>query len=149
MKELTIIFLCTFKFAATFPLAICAMRMSLTETLLYTNIGGILGAVAFVFFSDLLIRAYDNYWPENLKIKKKSKKIFTKRNRLLVRIKVKYGLYGIVILSPLILSIPVGSFLMVKYYGTHKSNIIWLITGQVFWSLVYTWFYTYVKVAVT
>lgn len=149
MKELTIILLCTFKFAATFPLAIYAMKMSFPETLLYTNIGGILGVVVFVFFSDLLIRAYNNYWPENLKIKKKSKTIFTKRNRLLVKIKVKYGLYGIVILNPVILSIPVGSFLMVKYYGTHKLNIIWLIAGQVFWSLIYTWFYTQVKVAVT
>lgn len=67
----------------------------------------------------------------------------------MVKIRKRYGLYGIVVLSPVILSIPVGSFLMVKYYGTHKSNIIWLIAGQVFWSLVYTWFYTQIKVVVT
>lgn len=149
MKELTIIFLCTFKYAATFPLAIYVMKMSFTETLFYTNVGGIIGAVVFVFFSDLLIRMYNKYWPESLKIKRKAKRIFTKRNRLLVKIRKRYGLYGIVVLSPVILSIPVGSFLMVKYYGTHKSNIIWLIAGQVFWSLVYTWFYTQIKVVVT
>jgi len=146
MKELTVIFLCTWKFAATFPLAVYAMKMSFTETLLYTNIGGIIGAVVFVFFSDLLIKAYNNYWLESLKFRKKARIVFTKRNRRLVKIKTKYGLYGIVILSPLILSIPVGSFLTVKYYGTHKSNILWLIAGQIFWSLVYTLFYTQVKV---
>ena len=149
MKELTIIFLCTWKFAATFPLAIYAMKMSFTETLLFTNIGGIIGAVVFVFFSDLLIKAYKNFWPEKLKFKKNKKVVFTKRNRRLVKIKVKYGLYGIVILSPLLLSIPVGAFLTVKYYGTHKSNILWLIAGQIFWSLVYTLFYTQVRAAVS
>ncbi|MBN2215591.1 MAG: hypothetical protein JW723_15270 [Bacteroidales bacterium] len=149
MKELTIVFFCTWKFAATFPVAIYIMKMSFTETILYTNIGGIIGAVVFVFFSDLLIKAYDRFWPEKFKLKKKKKAVFTKRNRLLVRIKTRFGLYGIVILSPLILSIPVGSFLMVKYYGKHRSNIIWLITGQIFWSLVYTWFYTQIRVAVT
>ena len=149
MKELTIIFLCTWKFAATFPLAIYAMKMSFTETLLFTNIGGIIGAVVFVFFSDLLIKAYKDFWPEKLKFKKNKKVVFTKRNRRLVKIKVKYGLYGIVILSPLLLSIPVGAFLTVKYYGTHKSNILWLIAGQIFWSLVYTLFYTQVRAAVS
>ncbi len=148
MKELTIIFLCTFKFAATFPVAICIMKMTYAETLFYTNVGGIIGAVVFVFFSDMLIKAFNKHWPESLKIKRKTSKVFTKRNRLLVKIKTRYGLYGIVILSPLILSIPLGSFLMVKYYGTHKTNIIWLIMGQVFWSIVYTWFYTQVKVLV-
>ena len=148
MKELTIILLCTFKFAATFPVAIYAMKMSFTETLLYTNIGGILGALVFVFFSDLLIKAFNAYWPESLKLKKKKRKIFTKRNRRLVSIKVKYGLYGIVILSPVLLSIPVGSFLTVKYYGTHKSNIILLIAGQIFWSVAYTIFYTQLRLAV-
>jgi ABC-type antimicrobial peptide transport system permease subunit len=149
MKELTIIFLCTWKFAATFPLAVYVMKMSFTETLLYTNIGGIIGAVVFVFFSDLLLKAYARYWPERLKFKKKTRAVFTRRNRRLVKMRVKYGLFGIVILSPLLLSIPLGSFLTVKYYGTHKANIIWLVAGQVFWSVVYTLFYTQVKVAVT
>ena len=149
MKELTIIFFSTWKFAATFPLAIYAMKMSFKETLLYTNVGGIIGAVVFVFFSDFLIKAFNNYWPESLKIKRKTRAVFTKRNRLLVKIKSKYGLYGIVILSPVLLSIPLGSFLTVKYYGTQKANIIWLIAGQIFWSLVYTWFYTQIKTAVT
>ncbi len=149
MKELTIILLCTFKFAATFPLAIYAMKMSFAETLLYTNIGGILGAVVFIFFSDLLIRSYKKYWPEYLKFRQRGRIVFTKRNRRLVSIKVKYGLYGIVILSPLLLSIPVGSFLTAKYYGTHKSNIILLIAGQAFWSVVYTFVYTQTKVVIS
>jgi intein/homing endonuclease len=145
MKELTIIFFSSWKFAATFPIAIYAMGMSFTETILYTNIGGVLGTFISIYFSDFLIKMWNKYWPEKLKFRRKTRKKFTKRNRRLVKIKLKYGLFGIVILSPVILSIPLGSFLTVKYYGIKKKNIIWLLTGQFVWSFVYTLFYIYVK----
>jgi hypothetical protein len=141
MKEITIILFCTWKFAATFPVAIYIMKMSVTETLIYTNLGGAIGTLIFVFLSDTLIKLWNNYWPEYLKLRDKKKKAFTKRNRRFVNIKVKYGLIGIVILSPVILSIPLGSFLTVKYYGARITNIIWLIAGQVFWSVFYTFLY--------
>ena len=145
MKEISIILFSTWKFAATFPVAVYLMKMSFAETLIYTNIGGILGAVVFFYFSAFLIKMWEKYWPESLKIHKTAKKIFTKKNRRFVAIKMKYGLLGIVILSPVILSIPLGAFLTVKYYGTKTRNIIWLIAGQILWSLVYTIFYTQVK----
>lgn len=142
MKELTVIFFCTWKFAATFPVAIYAMEMSITETLIYTNTGGILGIFIFTFFSDFLIKIWDKYWPEKLKLNRKTGKIFTKRNRWYVKIKLRYGLFGLVILTPVILSIPIGSFLIVKYYGLKKINIIYMIAGIIFWSFAYTLFYT-------
>lgn len=149
MKELTIILFCTWKFAATFPIAIYVMGMSFTETIVYTNIGGILGTLISVYFSQFFINIWNNYWPEKLKFRRKTRKIFTKRNRRFVKIKSKYGLIGIVLLSPVILSIPIGSFLTVKYYGNRIKNIIFLIAGQLFWSFVYTIFYTQVKTIIT
>jgi hypothetical protein len=149
MKEITINFLCTWKFAATFPVAIYIMKMTFEQTLLYTNIGGILGAVVFFYFSALLINMWNRFLPENLKIHRKSKKIFSKRNRRFVRLKMKYGLFGIVVLSPVILSIPLGAFLTVKYYGNKTRNILWLISGQIAWSLIYTIFYMKVKALIT
>jgi len=128
--------------------AVYLVKMSFAETLVYTNIGGILGAVVFFYFSAFLIKMWNRYWPESLKIRKTAKKVFTKRNRRFVAIKMKFGLLGIVILSPVILSIPLGAFLTVKYYGTKIRNIIWLIAGQIFWSLVYTIFYTQIKSAI-
>jgi hypothetical protein len=145
MKALTIILFCTWKFAAMFPVAIYVMGMSFTETLIYTNIGGVLGTLIFVYFSHLLIQIWNKYWPEKLTLRRKTRKFFTKRNRRFVKIKSNYGLIGIVLLSPVILSIPVGSFLTVKYYGNRIKNIIFLIAGQLFWSIVYTIFYTQVK----
>ena len=91
MNELTVLFFCTWKFAATFPVAIYAMEMSITETLIYTNTGGILGIFIFTFFSDFLIKIWDKYWPEKLKLNRKTGKIFTKRNRWYVKIKLLTG----------------------------------------------------------
>ena len=149
MKALTIIFFCSWKFAATFPIAVYAMHMSVVETLIYTNIGGILGAVISFYFSGFLIKMWNKYWPENLKFHRKESKIFSRRNRRFVYIKMKYGLPGIVILSPVILSIPLGAFLAAKYYGNRVKNIVWLIAGQILWSLIYTLFYTQIKAVLT
>lgn len=145
MREITIIFFCSWKFAATFPVAIYVMKMSFAETLLYSNIGGIIGAVVSVYLSGFLLKMWDTYWPDKLKFRRKPRKIFTKSTRRLVKIKSTYGLFGIVMLSPVILSIPLGSFLLVKYYGISKSNLLLLIAGQFFWSVVYTFFYLRIK----
>jgi hypothetical protein len=149
MKEITVIFFCSWKFAATFPVAVYVMKMSFAETLIYTNIGGILGALISFFFSGLLLTLWRKYWPKNLKSGGKPKKVFSKRNRWFITLKQKYGLPGIVVFSPVLLSIPLGTFLMVKYYGMKKMNLVWLIAGQIFWSGVYTVFYTQIYTLVT
>lgn len=145
MKELIIIFFCTWKFAATFPVAVYVMKMSAIETLFYTNIGGIIGAFVFLHFSKFLIRMWSKYRHSRFAVRHRKKEIFTKANRKLVKIKSTYGLYGIVILSPIVLSIPVGSFLAAKYYGSGLKIWAWLITGQIFWSVIFTFFYTQFK----
>jgi hypothetical protein len=145
MRELTIIFFSSWKFAATFPVAVYAMKMSFAETLLYTNIGGLLGMIISVFLSDVILKLWQQYWPDKLKINK-NKKIFTPASRRLIRIKKRYGLPGIVTLSPVLLSIPLGAFLTVKYYGINARNLIWLASGQLLWSILYTLFYTQIRV---
>ena len=145
MKELTIIFFCTFKFAATFPVAIYLVKMTPLETLFYTNAGGVLGTFVFMYLSEFLIRMWNKYWPIGLKRNKKKRKTFTAVNRRIVSIKMRYGIWGIVILNPVLLSIPLGSFLMVKYYGLKMKNMMWLLAGQFAWSVVYILFYYYIK----
>jgi hypothetical protein len=124
------------------------MKMSVIETLTYTNIGGVLGTIVFLYFSDFLIRIWNKTWPEGFVLLKKKRKVFTTANRRFVRIKIKYGLPGIVILSPVLLSIPLGSFLAAKYYGTKPRVLLWLIAGQMLWSVIYTFFYTQVKTVI-
>ncbi|MFP4025553.1 MAG: hypothetical protein ACLFVR_13600 [Thiohalospira sp.] len=138
MKELVVILSATWKFAATFPVAVYVFQMSFFETILYTNIGGLLGIFFFTLLSRGFLKLFDNYWPQKWQCKKKNRKIFTKRNRRLVILKKKYGLPGIVILTPVILSIPIGVFLNTKYYGKQKSSYFFLFLGQIVWSFIYT-----------
>jgi hypothetical protein len=72
---------------------------------------------------------------------KMTKKIFTQRTRRIVRIKQKYGLIGIAVSTPLLLSIPVGVFLVVRYYRSSRSKFLYLIASNMAWSAIYTSFY--------
>lgn len=145
MKELTVIFFCTFKFAATFPLALYGYNMSMGRTLLFTNIGGAMGTIGFMLIWAYALQAWNKFYDKRLSYRKKEKKRFTKKTRRIVRIRTKYGMPGIVFLNPLILSLPVGAFLVVKYYGFKKRYALWLIAGQVGWSFIYTLFYYHAR----
>lgn len=145
MKELTIIFFCSWKFALTFPVAVYGMKFSFLKTLIYTNLGGIAGILFFTYLSDIIINLWLKYIKsKNYNFGKSDKPIFTKRRRRFIQIKTKYGFPGIVILNPIILSIPISSFLVVKYYGKRLRNILWLFVGQVSWSVLYTIFYFFI-----
>jgi hypothetical protein len=97
MKALLIILSSTWKFAATFPVAVYVFKMSFSETILYTNIGGFIGILISTLVSKGLIKLFNAYGSDLFKSKKKIRKKFTKRNRRLVILKNKYGLAGIVI----------------------------------------------------
>jgi hypothetical protein len=138
MTELLIILSATWKFAATFPVAIYVFKMTFIETLVYTNIGGLIGIIVSLFFSKGIIYLWKIPNSGKQKTRKKPKKIFTKRNRRLTLLKTKYGMSGIAILTPVLLSIPLGTFLTAKYYGHKKDSYLYLVLGQVAWSFVYT-----------
>ncbi len=145
MKTLTVVFFASWKFALTFPLAIYCMHMSMAETLIYLNVGGALGVLFFAFLSKQILHIWKKFIVHKLFPRKKNRPIITARNRKLVRYKNKYGLPGIIILNPLLLSIPVSTFLIIRFFGQRFRNLAWLIGGQFVWSLLYTFFYFYLK----
>lgn len=69
---------------------------------------------------------------------KKKKIIFSKRSKRFVKIKNKWGLFGIAILTPLILSIPIGTFLAIRFYKATKKTIFILILFIIIWSLAFS-----------
>ena len=143
---LTILF-SSFKFAATFPLVIIQFEFSFLETILWTNVGGIVGVYFFAFLSEKLLawwkRTFRRSNKHLLADEQQVKKVFTRRNRRIVRVKQKYGLVGIALITPFLLSIPVGVFLVVRYYRTYKTKFLYLIAANVFWSVIYTGFYMF------
>ncbi len=79
----------------------------------------------------------------NSKNQDRKKKIFTRKNRRIIRIKQRYGLFGIAVTTPFLLSIPVGTFLVVRYYRSSKIKFTYLIVSNLVWSVIYTVFYMF------
>lgn len=157
LKQLSILLISAVKLLAAAPVSYL-FGYSYLHTLLNTATGGLMGVVFFFFLSRTLIRYYYNYAPLMIgKIRtvtgapEKShtlqpsehgrKKIFNRRNRVIVKIRMTYGMPGIIILTPIFLSIPFGTFLAIKYYSSRRNLLAWLSLSVILWSVLLTTFF--------
>ncbi len=111
------------------------MKLNFFETYLSCVSGAIVAALIFYFSSEyFMIRAYKKRQAElhksitngtPLKIKRK----FTRFNKLIVKLKHRFGIYGIAFYAPLFLSVPVGSIVTAKFYGKDKRTFPLIILG--------------------
>ncbi|MFM7016648.1 MAG: hypothetical protein ACKOX3_10005 [Bacteroidota bacterium] len=131
------------------------------EVILYSVTGGMLGVIVFTFFSDKIHQLWihfknklkktftndQNYSEPKadvdtpIKIKyeyvnhhQESKKVFTKRNRRLVTIFKKYGLFGIAFLTPVLLSIPIGTIVANSFENKKRKIFLYMFISILFWS---------------
>lgn len=108
------------------------------QSFIITTSGGIIGIIAFTFIGDLI--AYG--WIKLLGLFRKPvqgatpvKKKFTLRNKFIVRAKMKFGLLGLVITTPSIISIPIGTFVTHRFYKRKYRNVMLIIISLIIWSL--------------
>jgi hypothetical protein len=146
MNEVIVLILSSFKFAMTFPIAIMEFGFGFFKTILWTNLGGFSGILFFTFLSETLIRfwrktVYPLLFKNRRQKKERSLIRFSSRIRRIVKIKQTYGLPGLAFLTPLLLSIPVGTFIGVRYFRNKKILIAWLTLSNFIWSFIYTGFY--------
>jgi uncharacterized membrane protein len=69
------------------------------------------------------------------------KKIFTKRSRRIVKIWRRYGLIGLAALTPVIFSIPLGTFFMTRYEKNRNKIFFYMFISITLWSLILTTFF--------
>ena len=147
-----VILLAAVKFILTLPYALI-IGLKYEEALIAVLIGGIGGFLFFYYLSKSLLRGIDllkpklcALMPQSVKIRfntfcerskaKKTVKIFTRRNRLIARFKKSYGFWGIVLTTPLFLTIPIGAFLANKYYSKQRYVVLYMIASIVGWTAV-------------
>lgn len=124
----------TFKFLFT-PLAGPKAGLSFGETYFSCVAGAILSASIFYFASEyFMIRSHNKRKlaiQEALKsgIPLKKKKIFTRTNKSIVRLKSRFGIFGISLFAPLFLSVPVGTIITAKFYGKDKRTFPLILLG--------------------
>ncbi len=166
-KIIQVILLSSVKFVAGPPFAYYDKRydFSVVETVLYCVIGGMLGVLIFSYLSKPFFRL--EHWivmkfrkhfskPEPfsppvadvegaLEIKyeyidrdARKRRVFTKRNRRIVKVWKKYGLTGIAIITPVILSIPIGTIVANSLESNRKKILIYMFVSILLWSVVMT-----------
>jgi polyferredoxin len=94
-------------------------------------------------FGPLVARLLPASWQQNLKrrkvrrlIKKRNRRKFTRRNKILIKFRKNYGMWGIILFTPVLLSLPVGAFLLRKYYRDNPLAIPLAITSIVVEGLI-------------
>lgn len=114
------------------PSAIALFDFNLWKVLIVTCSGGITGVILFTNISAVLMK-----WWHNAKMQyfrnHRHPKVFTKGNRRIIRIKKRFGIWGIALVTPLGLSIPVGTFIAERFYKDKKKVVLVFSTAVIFW----------------
>jgi hypothetical protein len=156
LKIIQVFLLASVKYVITFPFAIL-IGLNLQQTLIAVTLGGIAGFFFFYHMSGFAIKRFHHvksflrkYLPISVRLKYRQLKawriritgerVFSRRNRFLVNLRSKFGLPGIIILSPVILSIPIGAFLLNKYYSKHKFAMPLMVLSILSWTAVFVAF---------
>jgi hypothetical protein len=116
---------------------VVALKFSFLTGFLMNISAGFTGVSFFFFLSDYFMgRAHQKRVRRLIDGTAKPKKTFTLLNKFLVRGKRKLGLFGIAILTPMFISIPLGSIVTAKFFTHKKWAYPSLLLAVVFWALV-------------
>ena len=152
-KLVHVYLLATVKYFITFPYALL-IGLNYTQTIIAVTIGGITGFYFFYRISGILIKHYHRHRATIFSAVKRyflidlarfakekpvrKKPVFNKRIRTFVKFRNNYGFWGIVIATPILLSIPVGAFLLNKYYSKQKNVFAYMLISILCWALVFS-----------
>jgi hypothetical protein len=144
--EITEVFLLsTVKFFFAVPLAL-KQGLSYWQTVITTTSGGLVGIFLFYYLSPGIMKFLNFLYHgirqilgfNDLRLSYKKKKHFTRRNKFIVKLRGKLGVFGIVAFTPILLSIPLGAILANKYYRHNKLILPFLCASVLTWSLLLT-----------
>lgn len=151
LKILHIVLLASVKYIVTLPYAMI-IGVDYKYAILAVLAGGIGGFLFFYYLSKPVMRCANYLWPCLCNIipsvirkhynvycqhrNAKPRKVFSKQNRFFVRFKKTYGFWGIIIATPAILTIPVGAFLVSRFYAHKKHIVLYMILSIVGWGII-------------
>jgi hypothetical protein len=121
---------------AGIPSAVLVFGFNFFETFIICSLGGITGSFIFSYLIDAVLKLFNSLLLKFFPERNKNKKKFTKVNRFIIATKKKFGIIGVSIISPLFLSIPLGVFLCLKFFGDRKKIFLWMSIFVMFWTTV-------------
>jgi hypothetical protein len=167
-KIILIILVSSVKFLAGPPFAYYNKQydFGFFETVLFSVIGGMLGVVMFTYFSEQItvlwhwikekikkvirknemfsepmvdVAAHVEVHYQYIENKKApAKRLFTKHNRRIVKVWRNFGLMGIAFLTPVLISIPIGTIVANSMVHNKKKIFLYMFISILFWSVFIT-----------
>ncbi|MBC7865670.1 MAG: hypothetical protein IAF38_22030 [Bacteroidia bacterium] len=122
------------------PIAL-GCKFNLLQTLASVAGGGVFSSFIFSFLFDGVIHWVSKILDKKFPNRKLNKKKFTRWNRFIIKVKKNFGVVGVACVSTLILSIPLGTFLALRFFGGRKTVFMWFSIFTVFWTIAL--FYTF------
>jgi hypothetical protein len=155
-KIIQVFLLATIKYVLTFPFAML-IGLNFAQTLIAVTLGGLAGFFFFYYLSGYAIKRFHRlknfirrHTPLSIRIrfrqlmnwrkKQTGEKVFCRKNRFIVGFRSKFGLLGIVALSPVLLGIPIGAFLLNKYYSNHRMAKPYMVLSILSWTAIFVAF---------
>ena len=159
LKLLSVVLVASIKYFWATPYSF-GLKLNEWEALFFMEIGGILGFLFFYYSFGFLFRELKLLWPKvyhftpvlfkvrfemwwyQQKAKRITARKFTRRNKIIVKMRKLYGMWGLVILSPIILSIPVGALLGNKYFKNDHHFIPYMLLSITIWGIISVAFFS-------
>jgi hypothetical protein len=153
LKLLNVSLIASIKYFWSTPYAFI-LNLNALETFFSIEIGGITGFLLYYYFFRFLLKEVAYLWPrvyyftpvlfkvrfeawrDRRRKRKLSRRKFTAMNKFIVRIRLRYGMWGIIVLSPIILSIPIGALLGSKYFPHRNGFIPYMILSISVWGVI-------------
>jgi hypothetical protein len=158
-KYLNVVLIASVKFFWATPYALL-FNLNYIETIVMVEIGGLLGFLFYYYFFAFLLKELKLSWPNVYRItpaifkvgfeqwlterrkRKLTARKFTRTNKMIVKIRDKWGMIGIIVLTPILLSIPIGALLGTKYFRHIHGFIPWMLVSISLWGIISLLFFS-------
>lgn len=94
--------------------------------------GGAIGLILFINFGHWITKKY-----YAIRYRNKSYHRFNSWNKFLVKVRKKMGLLGISILSPILLTLPVGVMLALQITANKRKIFVYMFACCILWSSIF------------
>ncbi len=124
------------KFAFS-PLLSLTLGYSLPQTILITGLGGCIGVTVFFLGSGWILGRIEDWRLTAINDGRRvSPRSFTRTNKMIVKVKRNQGLNGLAVITPIIISIPIGTILAAKYFRHDKRTLPVLFSSVLIWDVI-------------
>lgn len=131
-KWISVIVWSAFKYLVGFFIALGSPpHFNFLEILISNVGGGMLGVIVYLYVWDFWVRL----WKRWRKPKKQEGVKMTNRKRWLVKFIAKYEIYGIVLLTPLILTPPLGTILAASVESNKWKIKMYMLASFLTWTI--------------